>query len=114
MTALEHVAAPTPVLEAVATSGEKQGSIRAYVRRLAITDAVAIVGSVAAAQLVRFGTDPATLVSRPPYSYTLVSGVLVAAWIAALLISGAATLGLLAMVLMSTGEWPAPPLRSSA
>ena len=88
MTALEHVAAPTPVLEAVATSGEKQGSIRAYVRRLAITDAVAIVGSVAAAQLVRFGTDPATLVSRlSPYSYTLVSGVLVAAWIAALLIS---------------------------
>lgn len=88
LTALEHVAAPTPVLEAVATSGEKQGSIRAYVRRLAITDAVAIVGSVAAAQLVRFGTDPATLVSRlSPYSYTLVSGVLVAAWFAALLIS---------------------------
>ena len=58
---------------------------RAYVRRLAVTDSAAIVGSVATAQLVRFGTDPARLHSQMShYSYTLVSMIFVVAWFAAL------------------------------
>jgi exopolysaccharide biosynthesis polyprenyl glycosylphosphotransferase len=89
LTALDRIAAPLQVLDPVASSGQavRQPWIRGYLRRLAITDAAVILGSVAAAQLVRFGTDQATLVSRlSPYSYTLVSGVLIVAWFVALLI----------------------------
>ena len=59
----------------------------AYVRRLAVTDAGAIVASVAIAQLVRFGTDPATFRSEVlVYSYTAVSAVLILAWFSALIL----------------------------
>ncbi len=45
------------------------------------------LASVSIAQLVRFGTDQATLKSEISiYSYTLVSGMLMAAWFAALLL----------------------------
>jgi exopolysaccharide biosynthesis polyprenyl glycosylphosphotransferase len=58
-----------------------------YVRRLAVTDGVAIVASVGAAQFVRFGAEPATLKSQQSLaSYTLVSTVLIIAWFAALLL----------------------------
>ncbi len=56
-----------------------------YVRPLAVTDAVSIVGSVVLAQMIRFGSDPATLRSSVSLvSYTLVSGVLMLAWFCAL------------------------------
>ena len=73
--------------EPVAITGQttKLSWTRAYVRRLAVTDAAAIVASVATAQLVRFGTDPARFHSQMShYSYTLVSMIFVGAWFAAL------------------------------
>lgn len=87
MTAIEQVIAPARVSEPVAITGQTTKPIwtRAYIRRLAVTDAAAIVASVATAQLVRFGTDPARLHSQMShYSYTLVSMIFVVAWLAAL------------------------------
>jgi exopolysaccharide biosynthesis polyprenyl glycosylphosphotransferase len=57
----------------------------AYVRPLAVTDAVSIISTVGIAQWVRFGADPASLSSSASMiSYTLISVVLVVAWFAAL------------------------------
>jgi exopolysaccharide biosynthesis polyprenyl glycosylphosphotransferase len=87
LTALRHAAVGSPVLEPTTHISEsvQPGWARSYVRRLAFTDACAIVVSVAIAQLVRFGTDPATFSSQIlAYSYTAVSAVLIPAWFSAL------------------------------
>jgi exopolysaccharide biosynthesis polyprenyl glycosylphosphotransferase len=87
LTAVEHVVAPSRVFEPATEIGAavKSRWTRAYVRRLALTDAAAIVTSVATAQLLRFGTDGATLDSQlSQSSYTLVSTVFAVAWFAAL------------------------------
>jgi exopolysaccharide biosynthesis polyprenyl glycosylphosphotransferase len=87
LTAIQQAVRAPHALQAVGEANQvrKSGWTRAYIRRLAVTDAVAIVASIGVAQLVRFGTDPAMLQSRmSPYSYTLVSLVLVVAWFAAL------------------------------
>ena len=57
----------------------------AYVARLALTDTIAILVSVLAAQVVRFGTGSASVEQTPSIiSYTVVSCVLAASWIFAL------------------------------
>ena len=87
MTAIEHVVSAARAAEPAAEVRRVARSTwsTSYVRRLAATDALAIVASVALAQLVRFGTDPATLQSElPNYSYSIVSAVLMIAWFAAL------------------------------
>jgi len=89
LTAIEQAVAGAPVLEAapLASKAGKSGWASQYVRRLAITDAAAVFASVSIAQLMRFGTDQATLKSEISiYSYTLVSGMLMAAWFTALLL----------------------------
>ena len=83
MTALEHAAVGSRVLEPKDRSSEgfKPSWTRSYARRLLITDAAAIVGSLGIAQLVRFGADPAPFPSEAVvYSYTPVSAVLILAW----------------------------------
>jgi exopolysaccharide biosynthesis polyprenyl glycosylphosphotransferase len=87
LSVIGQVVTETRVFEAATQTSQtsKSGWARSYARRLAFTDAGAIAASVALAQLVRFGTDPATLKSElSVYSYTLVSGVLVMAWFTAL------------------------------
>jgi exopolysaccharide biosynthesis polyprenyl glycosylphosphotransferase len=89
LTAIDQaVRAPHTFQDAAgATQVTKPGWAGTYVHRLAVTDAVAIVGSVAVAQLVRFGVDGGTLKAEVSvYSYTLVSVLLVASWFAALLV----------------------------
>jgi exopolysaccharide biosynthesis polyprenyl glycosylphosphotransferase len=67
--------------------GVKSAWRRTYVQRLAVTDAIVIVASVATAQFVRFGTDSATLSSEVlMYSYTAVSSVVIIAWFSALVL----------------------------
>ena len=58
MTALEQAVVGSRVLEPGShiSQSVKSGWPRTYVRRLAATDAAAIIASVAIAQLVRFGT----------------------------------------------------------
>jgi exopolysaccharide biosynthesis polyprenyl glycosylphosphotransferase len=88
LTALEQAVGGSQVLAPTTPVSEdfKPNWTRSYARRLAITDGVAIVGSVAIAQLVRFGADPATLRSEVlVYSYTAVSAVLILAWFGALI-----------------------------
>jgi exopolysaccharide biosynthesis polyprenyl glycosylphosphotransferase len=61
---------------------------REYVRRLTLTDSLSVLVAVVAAQVVRFGTDAATLqTSQSDYGYTLVSAVLATAWLIALALS---------------------------
>jgi len=89
LTAIQQAVADAHVFDTVprASQAGKSGWTSTYVRRLAITDAAAVFASVSIAQLMRFGTDPATLKSELSlYSYTLVSGVLMAAWFVALLL----------------------------
>jgi exopolysaccharide biosynthesis polyprenyl glycosylphosphotransferase len=90
LTALEQAVVGSRVVEPTTPVGEgsKPSWTRVYARHLAVTDAVAIVGSVAIAQLVRFGVDPARFSSDlVVYSYTAVSAVLILAWFSALLLS---------------------------
>jgi exopolysaccharide biosynthesis polyprenyl glycosylphosphotransferase len=89
LTALEQAVAGSDVLAPTTrvSEGFKPNWTRSYARRLALTDAGAIVVSVALAQLVRFGADPATLRSElVVYSYTAVSAVLILAWLGALIL----------------------------
>jgi exopolysaccharide biosynthesis polyprenyl glycosylphosphotransferase len=89
LTALDQPVAGSGVLEPTTRISEGYGPswTRAYARRLAVNDAVAIVISVATAQLVRFGADPPTLPSEVAmYSYTAVSAVLILAWFSALIL----------------------------
>ena len=89
LTALEQAVVGSRVLEPGShfSQSVKSGWPRTYVRRLAVTDAAAIIASVAIAQLVRFGTDPATFRSEVlAYSYTAVSAVLILAWFSALIL----------------------------
>jgi hypothetical protein len=75
LTALEQAAVGSRVLEPKDRSSEgfKPSWTPSYARRLAITDAAAIVGSVGIAQPVRFGADPATFHSESVvYGYTAV------------------------------------------
>jgi FlaA1/EpsC-like NDP-sugar epimerase len=52
-----------------------------------VTDAGVVVSSIAIAQLVRFGTDPATFHSEVVvYSYTAASAVLILAWFSVLVL----------------------------
>src|SRR5687768_12111625 len=79
LTALEQAVVGSRVHEpgSPLSQSVKAGWPRNYVRRLAATDAGAIIASVAIGQLVRFGTDPATFRSEVlAYSYTAVSAVL--------------------------------------
>jgi exopolysaccharide biosynthesis polyprenyl glycosylphosphotransferase len=90
LTALDHAVVRSPILEPATHVSEsvQPGWARSYVRRLAFTDACAIVVSVAIAQLMRFGTDPATLRSQiMVYSYTAVSAVLILAWFSVMILS---------------------------
>ena len=67
--------------------GVKSAWRRTYVHRLAVTDALVIVASVATAQFVRFGTNSATLSSELlMHSYTAVSSVVIIAWFSALVL----------------------------
>jgi exopolysaccharide biosynthesis polyprenyl glycosylphosphotransferase len=88
LTALGQAAVGSRVLEPGSHSQSvKSGWPRTYVRRLAATDAAAIIASVVIAQLVRFGADPATFQSEVlVYSYTAVSAVLILAWVSALIL----------------------------
>ena len=89
MTALEQAAVGSRVLEpgSQISQGVKSSWTRTYVRRLAVTDAAVIFASVAIAQLIRFGTAPATFPSEVMvYSYTAVSAVLIFAWVSALIV----------------------------
>ena len=77
----------TSVLEPVSRAVRVKKSVwaTAYVRRLRYTDLAAILASVTAAQLVRFGTHPAMFESASSfYSYTLVSALVIAAWLSAI------------------------------
>jgi len=68
---------------------------RAYARRLAITDTIVVVAAVLGAQLLRFGQDGADLqitgVSGDAFglAYTVVSLVVIVAWLLALHVHGA-------------------------
>ena len=87
MTAAKLAAARSRLVEpdSHVSEGVKSGWARTYVRRLALTDAGAIVSSVAIAQFARFGTDPATFRSEVlVYSYTAISAALILAWFSAL------------------------------
>jgi len=89
LTALEQAAVGSRVLEpgSQISQGVKSSWTRTYVRRLAVTDAAVIFASVAIAQLIRFGTAPATFPSEVMvYSYTAVSAVLIFAWVSALIV----------------------------
>ena len=89
MTALERAVVGSRVLEPGSHISQslKSGWPRTYVRRLAATDATAIIASVVIAQFVRFGTDPATFRSEVfAYSYAAVSAVLILAWFGALIL----------------------------
>jgi exopolysaccharide biosynthesis polyprenyl glycosylphosphotransferase len=89
LTAVEHAVAEARLPQPVPHIGQsaQAGWPGAYVRRLALTDAGAIGASVAIAQLVRFGTDPARFHSEVVvYSYTAVSAVLILAWSSALIL----------------------------
>jgi exopolysaccharide biosynthesis polyprenyl glycosylphosphotransferase len=88
LTALEQAVPGSQVLpQARISEGLKPTWTRSYARRLAVTDAAAIIGSVAVAQLVRFGADPATFPSEVVvYSYAAVSAVLILAWFSALIL----------------------------
>jgi exopolysaccharide biosynthesis polyprenyl glycosylphosphotransferase len=89
LTALEQSVVGSRVIEPGShiSQSVKSGWTGRYVRRLAVTDATAIVASVAIAQLLRFGTDPATLHSEVlVYSYTAVSAALILAWFSALIL----------------------------
>jgi exopolysaccharide biosynthesis polyprenyl glycosylphosphotransferase len=91
LTALEQTVVGTPVSVPEPSShtdkSVKPHWARPYVRRVTLTDAAAIIASVAIAQLVRFGTDPATFPSEVlMYSYTAVSAVLILAWFSALIL----------------------------
>jgi FlaA1/EpsC-like NDP-sugar epimerase len=89
LTAVKRAVAETRVLEPAThvSEGVKPGWTRSYIRRLAVTDAVAILASITIAQLVRFGADPATLRSEVlVYSYTAVSAVLILVWSSALIL----------------------------
>jgi hypothetical protein len=67
--------------------GVRSGSAGSYVRRLAVTDAVVILTSVAIGQFARFGTDRATLRSEVlVYSYTAISAILILAWFSVLVL----------------------------
>ena len=89
MTALEQALARTRVFE---LDGRTRPSAESawtgtYVRRLILTDAAAIAASVAIAQIVRFGADPAPFGSEvPANSYTAVSALLILAWFSALIL----------------------------
>src|SRR4051794_34058826 len=73
----------SPVSRAVRVKKSKWATT--YVRRLRYTDLAAILASVSAAQLVRFGTHPAMFESASAfYSYTLVSALVIAAWLGAI------------------------------
>jgi exopolysaccharide biosynthesis polyprenyl glycosylphosphotransferase len=90
LTALEQAAVSSRVLEPTTrvAEGSRPSWTRSYIRRLTVTDAVAIVGSVAIAQLVRFGADSATLSSEVVvYSYTAISAVLILAWFSVMILS---------------------------
>lgn len=64
---------------------ERVSWTQSYVRRLTLTDSLAVMSAVAAAQVVRFGTDAASVeASESAYGYTLVSCLLAAVWLAAL------------------------------
>ena len=89
MTAVEQAVAATRAFEPAdrVSEGVKSRWTRSYVRRLAVTDAGALAASLAIAQLVRFGTDPATLRSDSMmHSYTAVSTALFLAWFSALIL----------------------------
>jgi exopolysaccharide biosynthesis polyprenyl glycosylphosphotransferase len=89
LTALEQPVARSGVLEPTTRISEGYGPswTRRYARRLAVSDAAVIVLSVAIAQLVRFGADPAMFPSDGVmYSYTAVSAVLILAWFSALIL----------------------------
>ena len=58
----------------------------AYVRPLAVTDAVAVVASVGVAQLVRFGASAPGLASVSLVNYSVVSLVLMTLWLSALVL----------------------------
>jgi exopolysaccharide biosynthesis polyprenyl glycosylphosphotransferase len=88
LTALEEAVVGSRVLEPGTNISQrvKSGWTRTYVHRLAVTDAAAIVASVAIAQLARFGTDPVMFHTEVlAYSYTAVSAVLILAWFSALI-----------------------------
>jgi hypothetical protein len=85
VTALKHFVGTPAFDRARSVTRAKSSWTSTYVPRLALTDGAAIVGSVSMGQLVRFGTDPATMPSQmSTYSYTVVSTVLIVAWIAVL------------------------------
>jgi exopolysaccharide biosynthesis polyprenyl glycosylphosphotransferase len=89
LTAVEQAVVETRILEPATRVSEwvRSDWRRSYVRRLAVTDAVAIVTSITIAQLVRFGADPATFRSDAVvYSYTAVSAVLILAWFSGLIL----------------------------
>jgi exopolysaccharide biosynthesis polyprenyl glycosylphosphotransferase len=89
LTALAQAVAGSRVVEPVTRGSEgfKPSWTRSYARRLVLTDAAAIVGSVAMAQLVRFGANPATFRSEVVvYSYTAISAVLILVWFSALIL----------------------------
>jgi hypothetical protein len=84
LTALEQATVSSRVVEPTTrvSDGFRPRWMRTYARRLAVTDAVAIVGSVAIAQLVRFGADTARFRSESlVYSYTALSAALILAWL---------------------------------
>lgn len=57
----------------------------AYLRRLTTTDTIAVVGSLSVAQIIRFGTDRAHMLSGATnLNYTAVSALLMVAWLASL------------------------------
>jgi exopolysaccharide biosynthesis polyprenyl glycosylphosphotransferase len=89
LTATEQVIPGTQILETATQFREGINSSWApgYVHRLALTDAVVIITSVAIAQVARFGTDPATFRSEVlVYSYTAVSALLILAWFSVLVL----------------------------
>jgi hypothetical protein len=89
LTALEQALAGTRVFDLggrIRPSAESAWT-GTYVRRLILTDAAAITASVAIAQIVRFGADPAPFGSEvPANSYTAVSALLILAWFSALIL----------------------------
>lgn len=72
-----------PLRDRAATQSSARPWWRLYRRRVLLTDIVIVIGAVALALLVRFGSPEDTI---PPYptSYLLISGLIVVTWMGAL------------------------------
>jgi exopolysaccharide biosynthesis polyprenyl glycosylphosphotransferase len=85
----------TAPLRPVQSTQNKQGALSGLLRRIAFTDLLVIIWAVLGAQLLRLGPDPVQAMLSPEATtsldlrYTLISVVLIVAWVLMLRLHGA-------------------------